>query len=57
MVLTEKDKKALYEKMDYPDKKVTCPRCGKEILYIKRGNSIAIECETPTCIFTGIRGL
>ena len=57
MVLNEMEKKALQEKLKQPDKKVVCPRCGKEILYIKRGNSIAVECEDQSCIFGGIRGL
>ncbi len=57
MILNEKEKSALKEKLRHPEKKVVCPRCGKEILYFKRGNSIAAECEDQTCIFGGIRGL
>ena len=36
----EKDWDALREKLDHPDRKVICPRCGNEIIYEKRGNSI-----------------
>lgn len=54
---TEKDYKALDEKMNNPEKRVICPRCGNEIIYEKRGNSIAVECKTKNCIFGGIRGL
>lgn len=53
----EKEKKALQEKLNNPDKKVICPRCGNEIMYENRGNSTAIFCKTPKCIFGGIRGL
>jgi predicted RNA-binding Zn-ribbon protein involved in translation (DUF1610 family) len=57
MVLTDADKKALQEKMDNPEKEVICPRCGNEIIYEQRGNSIAVECKSPKCIYGGIRGL
>lgn len=57
VMMTEKDYRALYEKMNYPQKIVKCPRCGNEIIYEKRGNSIAVECKTPNCIYGGIRGL
>ena len=57
MVMTEAEKNALYEKYDHPEKNVKCPRCGNEIIYEKRGNSIAVECKTPKCIFGGLRGL
>ena len=57
MVLTEDEKKALREKMDNPKKMVKCPRCGNEIIYEVRGNSVAVECKAPKCIYGGIRGL
>lgn len=55
--MTEADYEALDEKLENPRKKVICPRCGNEIIYEVRGNSIAVECKTPHCIFGGIRGL
>ena len=55
--MTEKDYEVLHEKLDNPEKIVYCPRCGNEIIYEKRGNSIAVECKTPKCIYGGIRGL
>lgn len=57
MVMNEMERKALTEKMNDPKKTVYCPRCGNEIIYEQRGNSIAVECKTPKCIFGGIRGL
>ena len=57
MVMNDKEKAALKEKMENPDKYVKCPRCGNEIIYEIRGNSIAVECKTPTCIFGGVRGI
>ena len=57
MVLNEKEKKALKDKLSNPEKVVNCPRCGNTILYEVRGNSIAVECRTDNCIFGGVRGL
>ena len=57
MDMNEMEKKALLEKWEHPEREVICPRCGNKIIYEERGNSIAVECETPTCIFTGLRGL
>ena len=56
VTMNENDYKVLDEKMNNPDKKVICPRCGNEIIYEKRGNSIAVECKTKDCIYGGIRG-
>ena len=57
LVMNERDYKALQEKLDNPDKVVRCPRCGNEIIYEKRGKSIAVECKTKNCIYGGVRGL
>lgn len=57
MVMTDKEKQALREKFENPEKTVKCPRCGDEIIYEVRGNSIAVECKKPKCIYGGMRGL
>lgn len=57
MVMNEKEKMALQKKLNNPNTTVKCPRCGSEIIYEKRGNSVAVECTTKGCIFGGIRGL
>lgn len=57
MVKTEAEKKALLDKLYHPERKVKCPHCGNEIIRETRGNSIAVECKTPKCIFGGSRGL
>ncbi len=57
VTMNEKDYKVLDEKLKNPDKVVKCPRCGNDIIYEKRGNSIAVECKTKGCIYGGIRGL
>ncbi len=57
MDMNIKEKEALKEKLNNPEKKVKCPRCGNEIIYEKRGNSVAVECKTDGCIYGGIRGL
>ena len=54
---TAEDWAALEEKLEIPDKTILCPRCGNEITYEERGNSIAVECKTEGCIFGGLRGL
>lgn len=56
ITMTEHDNEILDEKLNNPDKKVICPRCGNEIIYKKRGASIAVECKTKGCIYGGIRG-
>ena len=57
MAMTKAERNALSEKLNNPNKSVKCPRCGGEIIYEKRGNSIAVECTKPKCIYGGIRGL
>lgn len=57
VTMNKKDYDVLEEKLENPDKAVKCPRCGNEIVYEKRGNSIAVECKTKGCIYGGIRGL
>ena len=48
---------ALRAKLDNPEERVVCPRCGKEIVYEEIGNSISVYCQSGDCIFGGIRGL
>jgi len=57
MDMTDKEKDALKLKLENPQMKAKCPRCGNEIIYERRGKSIAVECRSDGCIFGGIRGL
>ena len=57
MELSDKEKTALREKLDHSKKEVICPRCGKPLVYVLRGNSESAECPREGCIFAGIRGL
>lgn len=57
VMMNDIEREALNEKMNNPTKDVRCPRCGNMIIYEKRGNSIAVECNTKGCIYGGIRGL
>ncbi|MEE1503246.1 MAG: hypothetical protein UGF89_03240 [Acutalibacteraceae bacterium] len=57
VVMNEKDYEALDKKLNNPEETVKCPRCGNDIIYEKKGNSVAVECKTHNCIFGGIRGL
>ena len=55
--ISKQEYDVLQRKLENPEEKVVCPRCGNEIIYEKRGNSIAVECKTEKCIYSGIRGL
>lgn len=48
---------ALREKESNPDKKVLCPRCGKELCYSEVGDSYEIKCSTDGCIKMTCRGI
>jgi len=41
---------ALLYKLEHPDALVKCPKCGNDIIYEKRGISIAVECLLENCI-------
>lgn len=56
-MMNDKESDALARKLNNPEEKIKCPRCGNEIIYEKRGNSIAVECKTEGCIYGGVRGL
>ncbi len=55
--ITQEEYSAIDEKTEHPDKEVRCPRCGRMLIYEIRGNSIAVKCPKPRCIYGGIRGL
>lgn len=57
MDMTRNEYRAVENKIKDPSKKVICPRCGKELIYEKYGNSISVKCETEGCISESIRGL
>ena len=57
MELTKIEKAALREKLENPEKKVLCPRCGEELVYLTRGASQIAKCPTENCIFAGVRGI
>ena len=54
---TDKELDALDEKALNPQKKVFCPRCGKELQYRSIGNSYEVKCLTENCIKETVRGL
>lgn len=55
--ITKNEYSAIENKMKNPDKKVICPRCGKELIYKKYGNSVSVKCKTKWCVSESIRGL
>ena len=54
---SDEECKAIDEKLENPAKIVNCPRCSKKLIYIKRGNSCEVKCETENCLCDAIRGL
>lgn len=54
---TREEREALHEKMDHPETKVICPRCGKELGYKDAGCAWQVKCQTPDCIQFSLRGL
>jgi len=57
MILNDEERKAIGRKLDNEKERVICPRCGNELIFERRGYSIAIECKTENCIRGGLRGL
>lgn len=55
--MTKNEYSNIENKIKNPDKRVICPRCGKELIYKKYGNSVSVKCETEGCISESIRGL
>lgn len=51
------EKKALTYKLDHPEEKVVCPRCGKLLMYKRIGKSSEARCETEGCIHGSVRGI
>lgn len=54
---SDEEIKALQEKERNKEKNVICPRCGKHLKYIEKGNSYEIKCETDYCLHFAVRGL
>lgn len=54
---TEAEREALDKKVEFPNSKVVCPRCGKELTYRTVGNSYEVKCPTENCIKLTSRGL
>lgn len=57
MKYNEEENKAIDEKMEHPEKKVMCPKCGKELIYREVGNSCEVKCQTDGCLKATVRGL
>ena len=53
---SEKELDALEKKAMSPNNVVICPRCGKEIVFTKIGNSYEVKCESENCIKETVRG-
>ena len=54
---TEKELDAMYEKEMTPSKNVTCPRCGRLLVYKDFGSAYTVECPTEGCIRKTVRGI
>ena len=55
--LNEKEKDALNDKINHPEQKVSCPRCGNELLYREYRSGCMAYCKTQNCIKGSIRGI
>lgn len=55
--LSENEKQALNDKINHPEQKILCPRCGGEILYHDYGSGCIVQCKTQGCIKGSIRGI
>jgi hypothetical protein len=49
-------KKAINNKIAYPDAIVFCPRCGKKLEYFPIGNAAEVKCPSKNCIMGNSRG-
>lgn len=54
---TQTEIEALNEKSTYPEKKVVCPRCGKELMFREIGTSYSVKCQTANCLKANFRGI
>ena len=54
---SKKEIEAIDKKFEQPEKEVICPRCGKMLIYTRRGNSCEVKCENIGCLRDAIRGL
>ena len=52
----DEEKNALQRKLEDKSAYVTCPTCGGEITYERRGNSIVVKCQ-GCGISGGFRGI
>lgn len=54
--LTKAERKAINNKIAYPDAIVFCPRCGEKLEYFPVGNAAEVKCPTKKCITGDSRG-
>lgn len=55
--LTDKEIRAIDEKMSRPDEEVRCPRCGMVLLFKESEHGAEVRCETEDCIKGVVRGI
>lgn len=55
--LNDKEKSALNDKINHPEQKVLCPRCGNELLYQEYQSGCTVYCKTQNCIKGNIHGI
>mgnify|MGYP001241620979 FL=1 len=57
MAITNSEKSAIVAKLETPEKRVICPRCGSELKYYKFGNSSEVYCPKDKEVKGTIRGI
>ena len=56
-IKTKAESEAVQTKFEHPNNEVFCPRCGNLLIHYEVGNSEAVECSTPECLYAGRRGI
>lgn len=57
MAMTEKEKVAVEEKINNPNKTIFCPRCNRPLMYETPFSSIWVHCEKCKEIQGSVRGI
>ena len=54
---SKEERKAINKKLENPNDKVLCPRCGKELVFREKGTSYSVKCLSDNCLVANFRGI
>ena len=57
MAYSDEERKVILKKMENPSLHVICPRCGKNLKFIRFDSAVVVECESKGCIKGTARGI